>query len=457
VWTSSNGGASWSQVASAAPWAARDSLAWAYSNGVHVIYGGSQYGGYELYYGDLWASTDDGASWVKVANSTSVGEFDNTAIVFDPYGFLYLFGGENSSTGENGYTWGPLQARSTVPIGSVQQLQVALGTASPPGSGSSSSAAAAPSVSSSSASSAAAAPSSSVAIAPSGPAATVNYLDFVSYPNPQSSVECTATLLLAPLGAAGSPQGAAGDIVVFGGNHDGSELVQPVSNTAALNTSQASFYVGSYANGPYTGQAQCAARFGTSNMFYSIGVNSTVDPTKVFGYLDYSVYTSTDGVTWTDVIDAASQQLFLSRPDDDLTHCGVDSSGTVYDIGSATTYTSSNAGVTWTAVPLTGSRFANRTSWAGGIFTSQITSLDTLIVIGGRGSPTPANIYGGGDYNDVSSAVYTVQHERVSSCCLPLCCQLTAIWLLSPAAGVDVVQRWRELDAGVVRCSLGGA
>jgi hypothetical protein len=248
---------------------------------------------------------------------------------------------------------------------------------------------------------------------------TVNFVDFVSYPNPQSNVECTAALLLAPLGAAGSTQGAKGDIVVFGGNHDGSELVQPVSNTAALNTSLTSFYVGSYGTGPLTGQANCAAQSGTSNLFYSIGVNGTVNPQSQFTDLEYSVFTSTDGVTWTNVLDAASQQLFLSRPDDDLTHCGVDSTGNVYDIGSAATYKSSNQGVTWSLVPLTGARFANRTSWAGGIFTSAITGLDTLIVIGGRGAPNAANIYGGSDYNDVSSAVPTLQHERVYSCC---CC-----------------------------------
>ena len=123
----------------AAPWAARDSLAWAYSNGVHVIYGGTQYGGYGLYYGDLWASTDDGASWVKAANSTQLGEFSNTAVVFDPYGFLYMFGGENSSTGENGYNWVPVEGRSTVQLGSLAYLQAAL-SSSPPGQGSSSSA-----------------------------------------------------------------------------------------------------------------------------------------------------------------------------------------------------------------------------------------------------------------------------------------------------------------------------
>jgi hypothetical protein len=107
------------------------------------------------------------------------------------------------------------------------------------------------------------------------------------------------------------------------------------------------------------------------------------------------------------VLDAASQQLFLARPDDDFTRCGVALDGDVYDIGSLTTYKSSNQGVTWSAVPLSGSRFATRTCFAGGIFTSAITGLDTPIVIAGRALPTNSSIDGGLDFNDVNSAAHS--------------------------------------------------
>ena len=146
VWTSTNGGASWTQVSAAAPWTPRDGLSWAYSNGVHVVYGGTQEGGFGQYYGDMWASTNDGATWLFLANSTAVGILSNTAIIFDAAGYLYLFGGETSSTGSDGYNWISVEGRSTVPVGSIAQLSAVLGLSSSTGSlvAASSSAGAAP-------------------------------------------------------------------------------------------------------------------------------------------------------------------------------------------------------------------------------------------------------------------------------------------------------------------------
>ena len=230
--------------------------------------------------------------------------------------------------------------------------------------------------------------------------------NFTLYPNPYGSVENNIALLLAPVGLAGAQLGNPGDILVFGGSYDGAVAVQPVANPAAVNTTLAASAIQNQYDGiPPAGQPGCAARTGSTNLLYALGVNSSVNPQTEFSSLQYYVWRSTDAVNWTNVLDAASQQLFLNRPDDDLTRCGVDLQGNVYDIGSATTYVSGNQGVTWSAVQVTGSRFANRTSFAGGIFTSAITSLDTLIVIAGRASPTPTSQYGGADFNDVSCAL----------------------------------------------------
>jgi hypothetical protein len=126
VWTSSSGGASWTQVSAAAPFAPRDSLSWAFNKGVHVIYGGFQSGGSGAFYGDVWASTDDGASWLLLASKTIAGAYSNTAIIFDQYGFLYMFGGQVGSSGSAGTAWSSVEARSTVPINSpAQALQLA--------------------------------------------------------------------------------------------------------------------------------------------------------------------------------------------------------------------------------------------------------------------------------------------------------------------------------------------
>ena len=236
---------------------------------------------------------------------------------------------------------------------------------------------------------------------------TAAQFNFSLYPSPFQTVECNIALLLAPIGPPGNQVGAAGDIIVFGGSYDGKSAVQPVSDAAQLNTSNAAIAIGNFNGVPPGGEPGCAARQGSSNLLYAIGVNASVSSSQSFSGLQYYVYTSTDAYTWTNVLDAATQQLFLSRPDDDLTHCGVDLSGNVYDIGSATTYKSVNQGVTWTPVTLTGPRFSNRTSFGGGIFTSAITGLDTLIVLGGRQAPTSTSIFGGIDFNDVSRAVQT--------------------------------------------------
>ena len=281
--------------------------------------------------------------------------------------------------------------------------------------------------------------------------------NFSLYLYPYGSVECNIAIMLAPVGPAGGKVGVAGDILVWAGSYDGASGIQPTSNTAVLNTSLVPFAIGTNYDGiPPVGQPGCAARTGSSNQLYSIGVNTSVNSQTQFSQLQYYVWVSTDAVDWTNVLDAASQQLFLTRPDDDLTQCGVDLQGNVYDIGSATTYVSTNQGVTWSAVSLSGSRFANRNSFAGGIFTSAITSLDTLIVIAGRASPTPTSTYGGADFNDVSSAV-----THGSFAALADTGRAAAMLTVSPSAavccpvGVDVVQRRHELDAGVSRCSLG--
>ena len=93
---------------------------------------------------------------------------------------------------------------------------------------------------------------------------------------------------------------------------------------------------------------------------------------------------------------------YNTRVDDDFTMCVVDLNNNVYSVGSGATYISSNQGVTFGLVPVTGSRFSNRTVFAGGIFTSAITGTDKIIVAGGREAPAASNsFYGGLDLNDV--------------------------------------------------------
>jgi hypothetical protein len=132
-------------------------------NGVHVIFGGTQLGGYGAYYGDLWTSKDDGATWSLLANNTVAGAWSNTAMIFDRFGYLYMFGGENGGVNNsNQYNWAPIEGRSTVQLAPIY------------GSSSSSTAGAAPVLTSSSAAPVVLPSSSSTGAAtkPSGAATT---------------------------------------------------------------------------------------------------------------------------------------------------------------------------------------------------------------------------------------------------------------------------------------------
>ena len=107
-------------MTAAAPFVPRDAFSWAgASNGGMVIFGGSGLNGYSGYFGDLWYSADDGATWKLIAPQTSVGNYSLTSMLFDNRGYLYLFGGQssrNTSGGFNQYDWLQVSAVSTVPL-----------------------------------------------------------------------------------------------------------------------------------------------------------------------------------------------------------------------------------------------------------------------------------------------------------------------------------------------------
>jgi len=194
----------------------------------------------------------------------------------------------------------------------------------------------------------------------------------------------------------------AGEIYIFGASFG--EAVLPTYNPAnSVPPANVSTQGLEYSTGAYGGNSGCANRAG-SNRFYLIG--TSVGPSSNPTNDTYYVFASNDGVTWSNVLDAATTQLWYSRFDDDNTLCVVDLSGNVYDIGSGTTWKSSNQGVTWSNLNNNpAARFSNRTYFAGGIFTSAITGADKIMVIGGRIAPAPSNnMNGGADLNDVWSS-----------------------------------------------------
>lgn len=72
VWASIDGGQSWTQQTPKAPWGSRCHFGAVAHKGVIVIMGGYLYNsdGTETYYNDVWSSSDQGRTWQQVADDT---------------------------------------------------------------------------------------------------------------------------------------------------------------------------------------------------------------------------------------------------------------------------------------------------------------------------------------------------------------------------------------------------
>ena len=259
--------------------------------------------------------------------------------------------------------------------------------------------------------------------------------DFQLYGTQWSEADAFVALLPVQLNAnlSGSITSVpAGEIYIFGASFGEAVLptFNPASSVPAANVSTQGL---AYSTGAFGGNSGCANRAGT-NRFYLIG--TSVSPGSNPTNDTYYVFASNDGVTWSNVLDAATTQLWYTRYNDDNTLCVVDLTGNVYDIGSGTTWKSSNQGVTWSLISNpAASRFSNRTYFAGGIFTSAITRADKIMVIGGR------TVSGQYDVNDVSGL--NLLHPGPSPVVLPslICssrCVLMRVGVVVVGLGADV-------------------
>ena len=238
-------------------------------------------------------------------------------------------------------------------------------------------------------------------------------LNFALYGSQLFEGDCFVAPLAAPQtfalpGSSGSTVNApAGTFLIFG-DVFGAAILPPANTASATASASTTVVAGPVA---FYGAVGCAQR-SSSNRFYLLGTPASIDVVANLTGDVYYNYASNDGQTWTNVLDQATTNLWRSRFDDDFTMCVVDLSNNVYSVGSATTWVSSNQGVTFTLQPSSGPRFANRTYFAGGIFTSQITGQDKIMVVGGRDAPTASNVYGGNDYNDVRTTPTTTPPQH---------------------------------------------
>ena len=102
VWASSDNGASWTVITEKAPWAAR----WGHSgvvtrDGVIVFFGGTvrddyftSYNDYNFaYYGDTWASFDGGYTWKECGEGRNPNNRTEAAVTLDNLGYLMMAAG----------------------------------------------------------------------------------------------------------------------------------------------------------------------------------------------------------------------------------------------------------------------------------------------------------------------------------------------------------------------------
>lgn len=112
----------------------------------------------------------------------------------------------------------------------------------------------------------------------------------------------------------------------------------------------------------------------------------------------YTVYASNNYVTWTNIIDSATNTAFQTRQGLnagwEYTQCVVGMNDIVYSIGGSDTYLSTNLGVTFTPINSV-NHFVQRLAFAAVIYWSPYYQKDIITIVGGAQ----------GEYNDVSDIV----------------------------------------------------
>ena len=387
VWTSNTNGASWTRISATAPFAPRDSVNFAISaQGIMVVHGGSAYGGYSGWWGDMWLSVNGGANWYLLAANTAAGNRSQSTLIFDMQGYLYLFFGQ-----ESGYSWVTDAWKSNLSF-NLSSLatwgpQVVSGLTVPTTALAVNSSCSTPTsnsyitypilVSQTCA--------KSVAVG-SGP---FNYTE-VSLGGVYSRADSTIAPTTAPMffpvvyqsNALDWALAPTGSWLVWGAQQD-------VSLSTDFGTTWNVISGVTYAGLPFQGQVDAGFSYGgdqcqhrnTFNRFYVIGTGA-VPATTTSSF----VWASNNGWEWIQVLDGATQTAWANRANIEYTACVVDTRDRVYSIGGSDLWVSNNLGVTFTQRGNGNQNiYSARNGFGSGVFTNS-SGFDVIFVLGGRGS-----------------------------------------------------------------------
>ena len=358
VWTSTNYGISWNQVAASAGFSPRLGVNLAVAaNGILVFHGGSNpsgNGGNGTWYSDVWASSSStpGAQWVQLAASTPAARAYSGA-AFDVNGYFYINSGQGPS-----YSWNNDIYLSTYSINNIAQW----------------------------APSSLSIPSNLQCTQGTLPT-TFDMLSTVGS-TPWGTINSFVRVTQAPITYVTSNSNGANQ---YGVAPAGSWFLYGNQPDVSLSTNAGATWVitsGTNSSNPYldsrdlsvyptgTGNTACSHRT-TFNRFYLMGSCNNYNCAG-----PYFNWATEDGSIWYQVMDAATSTGMVARANMTAFICVVDQQERVYSIGGADTWSSSNMGVTFTKVS-SSAYFTARTNFAGGVYSPTPTT-DTFVVIGGN-------------------------------------------------------------------------
>jgi hypothetical protein len=390
VWISTNYGLSWQQQTAAAPWYPRENPNVVISSqGLIAMNGGNLCGGYGCYGGgppgpytyvgwlsDAWCSFDNGVSWQQLAATTG-SQFAQAATILDANGYWYTFAGQTGPANNTNYAWTNSGYKSTLSLTAISSWAGQAGLTIP----------------GSWTGQANALPGLCPVLTSSSTASSSSGFNFSvissSFPF-EVRVDSTIQPVLAPL-AFTDAQNAIGIAPAGSWILYGTQLDVWISTTAG---SSWSLLAGQPATGlpapdsntwnqTGSGNSGCSHRT-AFNRWYWMGVsNQNSGAVQTTG--QFFNYVSSDGAEWTQIMDAASIAAMGARLANEFGMCVVDVKERVYSVLGNDTWTSTNLGVSWSAVT-TSQYFPQRQQHSGGIYLlpGSSTQQENIVVLAGR-------------------------------------------------------------------------
>ena len=428
VWSTTNGGVSWSQLTANAPWSPRrDGIFAINNNGVMVYLGGDlnggSIGGVGGVFSDAYVSVNGGSQWYLLAQAPTVNvNITLAASAFDANGYLWLVTGQ-TAYGTNYYNWTSTIQKSSLSFNTpaitgwsssfvggqtfttTATAINALNTGAWPQGGNKT------------AMTSAIVPISAFTcvntLLPTAGPFNMSLLDGgngwgtsdtgiaqtvapIVYQNPWSSTSASIDPYTGYWIGSSWSVAPAGSWVLWGSNPDvaiSTNLGLGWSSIAGIGGAGLGTQGLDYYNAPFSGQdagfgnSECAHR-SSFNRFYIIGNNQHNNNAS----WPFFAWAANEAQTWSQVMDAASGVAMTADPNTADCVCWVDRNDNVYFMGSVAIWMSSTLGQTWTR--MASSSYPSPRQYMASVIFAPTATTETVIMLGGQNTA-------GTTFNDV--------------------------------------------------------